>query len=146
MKAPLSAASGVRHARWSILFSALRTLHPGDWLTFAAAALLTAVSFPLFWQSSTATGAEVRQGSALVARLDLAQNRRLAVAGPLGTTWIEVEAGRARVSADPGPRQYCVRQGWLSRPGSIAICAPNEVSLRIVGAGKSGNGYDTIVY
>jgi hypothetical protein len=56
---------------------------------------------------------------------------------------ILVEPGRARVAADPGPRQYCVRQGWLKRPGEIAICAPNHVSLQIAGR---RSGFDSIAY
>ena len=51
--------------------------------------------------------------------------------------------GRARVVADPGPRQYCVRQGWLVRPGEIAICAPNRVSIQIAGRTKA---YDSLSY
>jgi hypothetical protein len=51
----------------------------------------------------------------------------------LGATVIEIEPGRARVASDPGPRQYCVRQGWLDRAGAVAICAPNEVSLTMTG-------------
>jgi hypothetical protein len=47
------------------------------------------------------------------------------------------------VASDPGPRQYCVRQGWLTRPNSIAICAPNQVSLMLVG-GQAG--YDSLNY
>ncbi|MDA0190732.1 MAG: NusG domain II-containing protein, partial [Proteobacteria bacterium] len=45
--------------------------------------------------------------------------------------------------SDPGPRQYCVRQGWLSRPGQIAICAPNEVSVEVRGAKEA---YDSLNY
>ena len=60
-----------------------------------------------------------------------------------GTTLIAVEPGRARVVSDPSPRQYCVRQGWLMRPGEIAICAPNRVSVQIAGRTKV---YDSISY
>lgn len=63
--------------------------------------------------------------------------------GPLGTTVITVEKRRVRVLADPGPRQYCVRQGWLSRPGEIAICAPNQVSVQVQGGREP---YDSLGY
>ena len=65
------------------------------------------------------------------------------VPGPLGTTRVAIEPGRARVVADPGPRQYCVRQGWLARPGEIAICAPNHVSVQIAGRTRA---YDSLSY
>lgn len=35
---------------------------------------------------------------------------------------------RSRRSCSP------LRQGWLQRPGEIAICAPNQVSVQIVGS------------
>ena len=54
-----------------------------------------------------------------------------------------VEPGRARAVSDPSPRQYCVKQGWLMRPGEIAICAPNRVSLQIAGRTKA---YDSLSY
>ena len=77
------------------------------------------------------------------AELDLSRNRRIEVPGPLGTTVVAVEKGRVRVVSDPGPHQYCVRQGWLERAGQIAICAPNEVSVQIAG----GRGtYDSLSY
>ena len=36
-----------------------------------------------------------------------------------------------------------LRQGWLQRPGEIAICAPNQVSVQIVG---SQGAYDSLSY
>ena len=52
-------------------------------------------------------------------------------------------ADRARVVADPGPRQYCVRQGWLATAGAVAICAPNQVSLALAGRNAE---YDSLSY
>jgi hypothetical protein len=77
------------------------------------------------------------------AEVDLKARKQFAVSGPLGTTLIAVEPGRARVVSDPSPRQYCVKQGWLMRPGEIAICAPNRVSVQIAGRTKV---YDSISY
>ena len=121
----------------------LALIKPGDWLVIVLGALLVGFSFPLFWQGGLADRAIVRQNGQVFADLDLRSKRQLEVPGPLGLTLIAVEPGRARVIADPGPRQYCVRQGWLMRPGEIAICAPNRVSLQITGRTKV---YDSISY
>ena len=121
----------------------LALLRPGDWLVAALGILLCAASFPLAWQGGNAEKALVRRGGSVFAELDLSRNRRIEVPGPLGTTVIAVEKRRVRVVADPGPHQYCVRQGWLERAGEIAICAPNEVSVQIVGNGKT---YDSLSY
>jgi hypothetical protein len=123
--------------RWLALFK------PGDWLLVGLASLLVGLSFPLLWQGGFAERAIIRQAGQVFAEVDLRGTRQIEVPGPLGTTLIAIETGRARVLADPGPRQYCVRQGWLLRPGDIAICAPNQVSLQIAGRTKR---YDSLNY
>jgi hypothetical protein len=125
------------------LKSWLALIRPGDWLVVLGAALLVGLSVPLFWQGGLADRAIIHQEGKLFAEVDLRSKRQLEVAGPLGVTLIAVEPGRARVVSDPGPRQYCVRQGWLMRPGEIAICAPNRVSLQIAGRTRI---YDSISY
>jgi hypothetical protein len=121
----------------------LPLIRPGDWLVMLASALLVGASFPLFWQGGLADRAIIRQEGRVFAEVDLKARKQYAVAVPLGTTLIAVEPGRARVVADPSPRQYCVKQGWLIRPGEIAICAPNRVSVQIAGRTRV---YDSISY
>jgi len=121
----------------------LSFLRPGDWLLILVAATGVGASFPMLWQSGFADRVIIRQEGKVFAELDLRARKTVAVPGPLGTTLITIEPGRARVTADPGPRQYCVRQGWLSRPGEIAICAPNRVSLQVAGRTKA---YDSLSY
>lgn len=121
----------------------LALLRPGDWLLLVVGGALVGASVPMLWQGGLADKAIVRSEGKVVAELDLHHRKNLEVPGPLGTTLIAIEPGRARVVSDPGPRQYCVRQGWLSRPGEIAICAPNRVSLQIAGRTKA---YDSLNY
>lgn len=121
----------------------LSLLRPGDWLVGALAASFCIAAFPLAWQGGAAEKAVIRRGGEVFAELDLARNRRIDVPGPLGVTTVAVDQRRVRVVSDPGPRQYCVRQGWLERAGEIAICAPNEVSVQVVGAKTI---YDSLSY
>ena len=118
-------------------------LRPGDWLVLAGGVAALADSLPLLARGGFAEKAVIRQDGQVFAEIDLATSRRIEVSGPLGTTLVAVEPGRARVVADPGPRQYCVRQGWLTRPGEIAICAPNRVSVQITGRTRA---YDSLSY
>jgi hypothetical protein len=118
-------------------------LRPGDWLTLLLATACTGILFPLLWDGSHADRAIIRSDGKLIAEVALTEPRRIDVAGPIGTTVIEIQPGRARVLSDPGPRQYCVQQGWLARANAIAICAPNHVSLTL--AGRS-NRHDSIGY
>lgn len=120
-------------------------LKPGDVLVLLMGAALCVASFSLMWREGRAQKVVIRSNGQIVAELGLNVARRteVKVNGPLGTTIIEVESGRARVLSDPGPRQYCVHQGWLSRPNAIAICAPNRVSLSLVGGASA---YDSLSY
>lgn len=121
----------------------LPLVRPGDWCVVLGAAALVAASFPLLWMGGKPERAVVRVDGKVVAAFDLGAPRRYAVRGPLGETVIEIAPGRARVLSDPGPRQYCVQQGWLTRPNAIAICAPNRVSLSLTGSNAS---HDSLNY
>lgn len=123
--------------RWLLL------LRPGDWLVAWLGLGFCALSFPLAWQGGAAEKALVKRGGEVFAELDLSHNRLLEVPGPLGLTTVAVDQRRVRVVSDPGPHQYCVRQGWLERAGEIAICAPNQVSVQVVGAKEA---YDSLSY
>ena len=121
----------------------LALFRPGDWLVAVLGVALCALSIPLTWQSGTAEKAIVKRGGEVFAELDLSRNRQIEVPGPLGITTVAVEKHRVRVVSDPGVHQYCVRQGWLERAGEIAICAPNQVSVQVLG---SKEAYDSLSY
>jgi hypothetical protein len=121
----------------------LALLRSGDWLVALLGALAVGASFPLLWTGDAPERAVVRLDGKVVAEFSLNAPRRYAVSGPLGDTMIEIAPGRARVLSDPGPRQYCVQQGWLTRPNAIAICAPNHVSLSLTGRTA---GHDSLNY
>ncbi len=76
-------------------------------------------------------------------RAALERDADYSVPGTLGISRIEIRQGRARVAADPGPRQVCVKQGWVSRAGEAALCLANQVSLEIGGHDKA---FDTVSF
>jgi hypothetical protein len=133
-------AAGAGHAPWRTL------LKPGDWLLLLAAGMLVAASYPLLWRGGAADRAIVKRDGQLVTELALNAPRKYEVTGAIGTTVIEVQPGRARVLSDPGPRQYCVQQGWLTRANAVAICAPNHVTLQLSGRSGQNGAYDTLNY
>ena len=118
-------------------------LRAGDGLVLAAALAFCVASALSLWQGGRPDKAIIKAGGKVFAEVDLAAPRMLEVPGPLGITRIEIQPGRARVAADPGPRQYCVRQGWLASAGAVAICAPNQVSLALSGRHAD---YDSLNY
>ncbi|MCL2074864.1 MAG: NusG domain II-containing protein [Betaproteobacteria bacterium] len=123
--------------RWLAFF------RPGDILLILFAFFCVAASFPLFWRSGAGERAVIRVDGEIFREVSLDRATTVVVQGALGETIIEIEKGRARVASDPGLRQYCVRQGWLKSAGAIAICAPNRVSLSIVGRREV---YDSLNY
>ena len=122
--------------RWRAL------LRPGDWLVLGLSCALVFTLARIQWFGTVADTVRVHVGGRLLHEYPLRLDRSFSVNGALGPTWIAIEGGRSRVVSDPSPRQYCVRQGWLSAPGDLALCAPNQVALEIGGR----VGYDSIVY
>jgi hypothetical protein len=95
------------------------------------------------WGGDRGDTVVIRAAGQVVQTAALTHTQTFSIAGPLGTTQIEIEPGRARVAADPSPRQLCVKQGWLTLSGQAALCLPNQVSLEIRGRAPA---YDTLGY
>jgi len=118
-------------------------LRAGDvGVLLAGAGLVVALTL-WAWGGGKGDTVIIRAAGRVIETTSLSQPHRLNVNGPLGITRIEIEPGRARIAADPSPRQLCVKQGWLTQSGQAALCLPNQVSLEIRG---HSNAYDTLGY
>ena len=118
-------------------------LHAGDVGVLLAGGGLVVALTAWAWGGERGDTVVIRAAGQVVETASLTRSRRFSVDGPLGTTQIEIEPGRARIARDPSPRQLCVKQGWLSQSGQAALCLPNQVSLEIRGR---TNAYDTLGY
>lgn len=107
------------------------------------AGLFTAGLFLNAWLKPAGDTLIVRALGKVMVRTTLYRNADYEVPGKLGLSRIEVRYGRARVVSDPGPRQICVKQGWVSRAGDAALCLANQISLEIGGAAKP---FDSTTY
>ena len=114
----------------------------GDVVIFASALGLVIGLFVTQWDQPSAGKVLVRSGDKIFATLSLNQKRTLEVPGPLGISRIVIDGNRVRVASDPGVHQYCVKQGWLSHAGQIAMCLPNRVSVELLGE----KHYDSLNY
>jgi hypothetical protein len=120
-----------------------RHIRPGDYLTLLAGMLFTVWISVTVWSGGVADTVLIRSGGKVFREVPLSRDQQIEVPGPLGVSIITIEKRRARISSDPSPRQYCVRQGWLQQAGEIAICLPNEVSVELTGGQKK---YDSLNY
>jgi hypothetical protein len=118
-------------------------IKPGDYLTLLAGGLCTVWITIGLWSGGAADKAIIRSGGKVFLEVPLSRDQQIEVPGPLGTSIINIEKRKARITSDPSPRQYCVRQGWLQQAGEIAICLPNEVSVELTGGEKK---YDSLNY
>jgi len=118
-------------------------LKAGDYMVILSGCLLTAFLTLTLWQGGAADKAVIRSGGKLFGVVPLSRDQLIEVPGPLGISRIAIHNRQARIAADPSPRQYCVRQGWLKQAGEIAICLPNQVSVELSGDKKN---YDSLNY
>jgi hypothetical protein len=118
-------------------------IKPGDWFTLLCGALFAAWLTVTLWQGGAADKAVIRSGGSIFREVSLSRNQTIEVPGPLGISRIAVHDRKVRVTSDPGPRQYCVHQGWLKQAGEIAICLPNQVSVELGGGSRT---YDSLNY
>ena len=123
--------------------SPLAHFKTGDYITILLGTLFTAWLAATLWQGGAADKAIIRSGGKIFREVPLSRDQIIEVSGPLGFSQIAIHNRQARIAADPSPRQYCVRQGWLKQAGEISICLPNQVSVELNGGSKH---YDSLNY
>ena len=121
----------------------MNLLRPGDWFTLILGGVLVASLATTFWNGNAGDTLIIRAQGKLFDKASLRRAQTIAVPGPLGSTLVEIQPGRARIARDPSPRQLCVKQGWLTHAGETALCLPNQVSVEISGGTRA---YDSLGY
>ena len=110
-------------------------LKPFDWISLAAAVLVTAASFFYVYAGSIGAGESVVvvEGGGRTWIFPADAEETLKVPGPLGITIVELGGGSAHVHESPCENQICVAAGKISRSGQWIACLPNAVFVRIEG-------------
>ncbi len=78
--------------------------------------------------------------------LTLDRDTSFKVNGNMGQLEIQIGSSRARISESPCPGQDCVRRGWLTSAGDLAICVPSGVFICIENESFEGESPDAITY
>ncbi len=73
-------------------------------------------------------------------------NREIDVAGPLGTTKVEIQGKVARVEDSPCANKTCIAMGGIASAGQWVACLPNKVLVRIEGGASDGQSVDAGVF
>ncbi len=87
------------------------SIKAGDWLTFLLGCTCIILFTLRLWNGELADRAIIRSGGKIFKEVPLSRDLQIEVPGPLGISVITIEKRKARISSDPSPRQYCVRQG-----------------------------------
>ena len=99
---------------------------------FLLVAAIVAAALPRTTSGSHPQAQVVISGEKVLT-LDLSRAGVHDVLGPIGVTRIEVRDGKVRVLSSPCPRQVCRHGGWIGDPGTLLVCLPNQVVIRVPG-------------
>ena len=78
--------------------------------------------------------------------LPLDRDTSFRINGNIGQLEIQIDSSRARISESPCPGQDCVRKGWLTSAGDLAICVPSGVFICVESISSEGDSPDAITY
>jgi len=73
----------------------------------------------------------------------LQQEQILKVRGAQGNSLIEIHQGKARFIHSTCRNKFCIFHGWLTTPGDVIACLPNQISI---GLQSNRNKYDALNY
>lgn len=63
----------------------------------------------------------------------LGGNTIVEVEGRIGKSVIEISEEGVRFIDSCCPNHFCVRRGWVSRPGDMVACVPNGIVVMVLG-------------
>ncbi len=123
--------------------SFLKIITPGDKILVVlifALAIFSLVVLNHLRQAGDTVVIEV--AGKVVQQLDLNSSQEIAVTGAIGQSIVKIDHGSAQMIHSDCPQKICVKTGKIHRAGSMIVCVPNKVVVKITG--KRTNPYDVI--
>ena len=119
----------------------------GDFVLAAVLVIVIAVCFAgvqVYKSSDRGTHkvAVIKQNDTVIKKIDLdkvVEPQKLEIKGSYADV-ILIEKGRIRFVDANCPDLVCVKSGWLTKKGDMAVCLPNRVSIKIEGSMNSVDG------
>lgn len=127
-----------------------RILQQSKWGDYVVAAMFVVFASASVWLPSLAPEnhqarlAQVTIANRRARDIDLRHPQTVSFQGLRGEIIVEVTGQRIRVRSSVCPNQFCVKQGFVSRPGQMLVCVPNRLVVLITGAQQ--NELDAITY
>ena len=112
-------------------------LKKGDlFITAAVLLLAAAICIPFVLAPSHGLTCEITQDGETLRRVKLGAGfaDTITIEGETVTNVIRIDGDADRYESSDCPDQVCVRTGKLTRAGQVAVCLPNRVVVRLVGA------------
>jgi hypothetical protein len=105
-----------------------------DWLLLVAVIGSLPLLYSRFWfQDENARYLQAQEGNQPARIIPLDRDSEVLLEGPLGTSTVEIRAGRARFLHSSCPGKQCIQAGWLTTSGELAACLPNRISIQLLG-------------
>lgn len=106
-------------------------------LCICLAALLLLLVFYI-WQNQAPPGnvAVIRANGEIIKEVrldDFAGRQELNISGGLGISQLEISEHKIRFIDSPCPDKICIHRGWLEKPGDVAVCLPNKITVELKG-------------
>lgn len=120
-------------------------LKKGDLYLIAAILLVAAAGYGLMKLGNADEGnkvAVIKQDGKIVKRIDLdsvIKPEEIIIQGKYYNKLL-IEKERIRYVEADCPNRYCVKSGWQSNKGSIAVCLPNKTMIKIEGVKEEIDG------
>jgi len=116
-------------------------MRPGDRVVVPLLLALAVALIPLQFCREPGRTVLAEVAGKVVFTAPLGRDRLVDLAGPLGTTQLQIADGRARILTSPCPHKVCIGMGAVSQSGELLACVPNRLLVRIEG-GPAGDKTD----
>lgn len=111
-----------------------RYLKPGDFILIAFLSGATFLSWTLSHEKNyPGQLATVYVQNRLIQQFSLKENRTIFLEGKRGSCRLRIQSRKIRMEESHCPLKICQHQGWISKPGEMILCIPNQVYVRIEG-------------
>jgi len=113
-----------------------------DYIVVIFALIMLPYLYMTYWQhSAQGETVQILAGTDKKIEIPLNADQHLTIEGPLGSSIIEIHAGKARFVESPCRGKQCIHSGWLQHTGDFAACLPNHISVAVLG---NNSLYDAI--